>query len=79
MAVAFLLKQYATNSAIKEALENLRSLAQKPGQTEDEFHTLLFESHECSGYQFDINKRIPAFINGISQKPRPSLHLFREE
>ena len=74
-----MLKQYATNSLIKEALENLRSMTQKPGETEHEFHTRFVKSHERARYPLDVNERITTFIDGLNPRLRPFLHVFREE
>ncbi len=78
-AVAFLPKQFATNTAIKNALDDLRALRPNPGETKDEFHTRFVEAHERTGYPLDVNERITSFIDGLNPKIRPSIHVFRDE
>lgn len=55
-AKAFFLCKYATNTAIKDALEELRSLRQRSSETEKQFHTRFVNAHAREGSSWDMNK-----------------------
>ncbi len=77
-AIAYLLKPYATNQAIAEALQDLGAVAQRPSETEEQYHLRFVQQHARAGYPFDTNERITCFIDGLDPRLRPAIHIYRK-
>ena len=77
-AVAYLLKRYAANQAIAEALQNLGAITQQPSETEEQYHLRFVQQPARAGYPFDTNERMTCFIDGLDPRLRPAIHIYRK-
>ncbi len=78
MAVAYLLKRYATNHATCEAVQDLRAESQRPAGTEEQCYSRFVQQQARAGCPFGMNERIAYFINGLDPRLRPVVDLERE-
>lgn len=78
-AFAWLIRKYATNDAIKNGLDIVRTLTQKKDEDEEQFHTRFVNMHARGGSPWYANERITHYIDGLHSELRPPLHHFRSE
>ena len=78
-AVQFLLRTYATNGAIRQALAAFRSVRQAPNESEMEYSAKLTNAaYRCGSIHSDVEK-MTHFIDGLSPTIRTIVARFRED
>lgn len=77
-AVQYLLRTYATASAIREAVSTVRNTRQKHGENEAEYSTRINHAVYRCGNVFDESEKMSMFVNGLSLKIQPLVSRFRE-
>ena len=78
-AIHYLLRSYATNERIQNALYELRGIAQKDGELEDDYSTRLNRAEGRCGNPHSMRDRITHFINGLLPTIGPIVGSYREE
>ena len=75
----YLLRRYATNAAIQQAIDQLQSLRQKSGEDEQEFFNRFEEEHARAGSPFEQRERVTRYIEGLDPRIRTLIHSHRSE
>ena len=78
-AVQYLLRSYATNAAISQALLDLRDTRQKSGETETEYSTRIMDAEYRCGNVHTTDERMTMFVDGLDSVIRPLVARYREE
>lgn len=78
-AVQYLLRSYATGSAIQEAVLALRDTKQRPNETETEYSTRLNKAFHRCGNVFPFEERCTMFVDGLDPSIRALVARHREE
>lgn len=78
-AVQYLLRTYATPSAIREAVQTVRSMAQKPNEGELTYGMRLSKASNRCGNVFPEYEKINLFIDGLDPSIRTLVARYREE
>ena len=78
-AVQFLLRSYATNAVISEALLDLRDIRQKPGEPETDYSSRLMRAVYRCGNIHSADERMTMFVDGLNPAIRSLVARYREE
>ena len=78
-AVQYLIRSYATSTAIREAIISLRDIQQKPTESEMEYSARLNQVEFRCGNVHPIAEKITMFISGLNPAIEPLITRVREE
>ena len=78
-AVQYLIRLYATSTAIREAIISLRDIRQKPTESEMECSACLNQAEPRCGNVHPIAEKIPMFISGLNPAIEPLITRVRKE
>ena len=78
-AVQYLLRSYATSSAIRGAILDLRDTRQRPGETETGFRTRLNTAFYRSGNVHTSEEKATMFVDGLDPVIKTLVEQRREE
>lgn len=78
-AVQYLLRSYATNEAIQDALRALKNVQQTAGETELDYSNRLNRAERRCGNPHRLRDRVTDFISGLDPAVKPLVYRFREE
>ena len=76
-AVQSLLRTFATDDAINEAVTNLERIKQQPNETETDYWVRLTKAHSRAGSYLDHELLASRFIEGLLPSIRPKLRVHR--
>ena len=78
-AVLYLIRSYATSTAIREAIISLRDIHQKPTESEMEYSARLNQAELRCGNVHPIAEKITMFISGLNPAIETPITRVREE
>lgn len=78
-AVHYLLRSYATGTAISQAIVAVRDTKQKPGETETSYSTRLNKAFHRCGNVFTAFERCSMLVDGLDPGIRALVSRYREE
>ena len=78
-AVQYLLRTYATETAIREAVRDLENIRQSPTEDETAFATRINEAVYRCGNVYDDIEKIGFFINGLREETRTIVQRYRRD
>ena len=78
-AIQYLIRSYATSTAIREAIISLRGIRQKPTESEMEYSARFNQAELRCGNVHPIAEKITMFINGLIQAIESLITRVREE
>ena len=77
--VDHMLREYATPTALQEAISSLKNIQQKSQETEVQFAARVKDAAYRCGNVHDEIDRMGFFVNGLSPRIRPAVEQLREE
>ena len=77
-AIQYLLRTYATPSALREAVNAVRDIRQQANETENEYNIRLSNACDRCGNAFDEAQKMTFFVNGLMESIRSIVARFRE-
>ena len=77
-AIQYLLRTYATPSALREAVNAVRDVKQQAGETENAYNIRLNNACDRCGNAFDQADKMTFFVNGLMDSIRSIVARFRE-
>ena len=77
-AVKWLLRSFATDEAIRQAVLALREVQQRPSEDEMEFYICLTDAGNCCGNVYSIEEQMKMFIEGLDSSIKQMVSQYRQ-
>ena len=78
-AVQWLLRSFATDEAIRQAVLALREVQQRPSEDEMEFYIRLTDASNRCGNVYSMEEQMTMFIEGLDASIKPMVSQYRQD